>query len=258
MGPLATARLVAIHAAKNLAMGVPMIRKRRVAAGRTAGSPKPDQIALKVDRLIGLLNETTGPVTGKSVLEIGPGDNLSTGLVLLSQGARSYTALDRFRGDYSGRQAQEWYAAVRRSRGLPQTRFPCSRVSVIPGGVEAARVTDLFDLICSYAVGEHVTDVSALARLTRDCLTPDGTAVHVVDFSGHQIHDDADPLFFRRLPKAIWSAMGSNRGFPNRVPFDRFIAELKGAGLSVDALNLREFDGVRECQEATFVCRRVH
>lgn len=256
MGPLQAGRLVAVHTAKNLAMGVPMIRKRRVAAGRTAGLPTPAQIAHKVDKLIDRVAETTGPVAGKSVLEIGPGDNLATGLVFLSQGARSYTALDRFAGDYSGPRAQMWYAAVRKARGLPEGVFPDDRVTALACSVEAAKSVGQYDLICSHAVGEHVSDVSALARLTYESLSPGGVAVHIVDFSGHAIEDDADPLFFRRFPRPVWSAMGSNRGFPNRVPFSRFLSKLRHAGLSVEARNVVRFDGLAEVQEATFVCRR--
>lgn len=216
---------------KNVAMGIPAIRARRLKSTRTASAPTPEGLAHHVDILRDAV-AATGPIQGKSVLEIGPGDNLVTGLAFLAAGARSYTAVDRFPGDYRSVEALTWYAALKaRDGAIPSIDDP--RITVHAGAVETIGDVGRFDIVCSHAVGEHVTSVPAFARFTRDSLAPDGRAVHIVDFSGHHWHRDDDPDAFRRIPEWLWRAMGSNRGLPNRVPPDAFERALLDTGLDV-------------------------
>ncbi len=95
-----------------------------------------------------------------------------------------------------------------------------------------------FDVVCSFAVGEHVQSVPAFADLSSRATAPGGVAVHVVDFSGHQFADDEMHAF----SEWVWRAMGSNRGLPNRVPFEAFSAAMGG-------------EAHRRGSEATFVRR---
>jgi hypothetical protein len=216
---------VAAEIAKNVAMGIPPVRKLRVGLGRTARPPEPSQLGHQVYSLFDRVEKYAGSLVGKSVLEIGPGDNIATGLAFLAAGARSYTALDRFPGNYNGKQARAWYRLVRQEwkrpwpASLDAEMFPAgAAVSVIPHSVERAQDLGKFDIVCSHAVGEHVEDVDAFCRLSNKSLATGGVAVHVVDFSGHQWDDD----IFMRFPEWLWRAMGSNRGFPNRKPLEAF------------------------------------
>lgn len=218
---------MAVEIAKNIGMAVPPVRSARVRRGRTARPPEPSQLGHQVYSLFDRVIKHAGSVAGKSVLEIGPGDNIATGLAFLAAGAKSYTALDRFPGAYDGEQARAWYRLLRQSWSgewpahLDAETFPSGApVKAIPLPVERASGIGKFDVVCSHAVGEHVDNVDAFCRVSNESLAPGGVAVHVVDFSGHQWEDD----IFRRFPEWLWRAMGSNRGFPNRQTLEAFAA----------------------------------
>ena len=213
--------------AKNAAMAVPAIRKKKTAAGRTALPPSADLLQRYAYDHLDEVFGHTGPVIGKSVLEIGPGDNLITGLAFLAAGAATYTALDRFPGDYSSPTAHKWYALLKadwpnKYPHLPWPdgldNFPADdRVTIVGKGVESVEEMRRFDLVSSYAVGEHVKDARAFADLTRRALKPDGLAMHAIDLGGHDWDRFGDPLLFLRFPEWLWRLMGSQRGVPNRV-----------------------------------------
>lgn len=224
---------VAAEVAKNIAMGIPAIARRRTALGRTALPPSSELLQrYAYDHLDEVLRHT-GPVAGKSVLEIGPGDNLVTGLAFLAAGAASYTALDRFPGAYDDNTARQWYALLKADwpRKYPDLLWPAGldsfpndpRVSVMREGVETATSIPRFDLVTSYAVGEHVQDVRAFADLTRCALKPNGVAMHAIDMGGHDWDRFGDPFLFLRFPEWLWQAMGSNRGTPNRVRIEGWL-----------------------------------
>lgn len=198
----------------------------------------------------------TGSVAGKTIVEFGPGDTLSAGLAMIAAGARRYVALDRFVPDYSAPSAKHWYSGVSDAwataspgRIWPQDlrpeffpeRYP-DRVGYISGAVEEASDDDRYDVVSSWQVGEHVRDISSFAAPTARLLLPDGVAVHRVDFGPHdcwRAYDD--PLTFLRLPSPLWSAMGCNRGTPNRARHHEFLEAWRSAGLSVECHDMRRF-----------------
>ena len=184
-----------------------------------------------------------------------------------------------FPGNFTGAEARQWYRLVRSNwpgdwpANLDPETFPAGApVTVLPVGVEALRDADCrFDVVCSFAVGEHVSDISAFASVTARLLRPNGFAVHVVDFTPHDCWRDdyADPFIFLRFPEPLWRAMGSNRGTPNRKRMHQFESAFAAAGLSVTVpYQKRAFSGLtvpRRLQsmpadsvgtsEATFVLR---
>jgi hypothetical protein len=48
-------------------------------------------------------------------------------------------------------------------------------------------------------------------------LKPKGIMVHRVDYGPHDVWRSYPDSTFLRIPEALWQAMGSNRGYPNRV-----------------------------------------
>ncbi len=252
-------KLATLEIAKNVVMSVPAIRAKRLRRPRTSAPAAVELLGRFAYRLPTEVLQHM-PVRGKTVLEIGPGDNLGVGLTFLALGAESYTVLDRFPGSYFDDDALGWYRLIRSNfsdqfnQPWPECLNPESfAYEAWPIAIEEVGHTRSFDIVCSCAVGEHVTDVCQFAVLHRNLVS--GAAVHIVDFSGHVWDIDArDPLLFRRLPDWLWSAMGSNRGYPNRVPFPDFLKILEGSGLAVSFSVGKSFpDG--QVSEATFVLR---
>ena len=248
--------------ARNLAMSLPPLRAWRLRRPRTGVSYTGSSGELDRYAFLGLdiLIERVGPLAGRSVVEFGPGDVLSSGLAMLAAGAGRYAAFDRFKGDYGGAEAKKWYAAVeaRWSEKYPAVPWPAwleaekfphsypDRVTSLEFGVE--RVPDMgqFDIVCSFQVGEHVSDIAAFANATKAMLTRGGVAVHRVDFGPHGLWEKySDPLTFLRLPDLAWRWMGSARGTPNRRRVHEFIDAFRAAGLGVELHDLEFFESTR-------------
>jgi hypothetical protein len=245
---------IAGEIAKNLGMGVGPVRKWRLRRPRTtpaivSSDEQVERYALQGLRFA-LLHR--GAVEGADIAEFGPGDNLASGLAMLAGGARSYAALDRFVGDYSSPDAKRWYRAVenRWPTLFPHTPWPewlhaadfpeayPDRVEAVAASVEVAVIRRHFDVVCSYQVAEHVVDVDQFASLTASLLGPDGVAIHRVDFGPHDCWTRYnDPLTFLRFAPWLWSAMGSNRGYPNRIRHHELLRALTQAGLEVKCLD---------------------
>jgi SAM-dependent methyltransferase len=252
--------------AKNVAMAFGPIRSLRLKSARTSLNPDASQVYRYAFWLPDLVLKHVGPVDGKDILEIGPGDHLATGLTFLALGAKSYTCLDRFPGAYSNQYARSWYEVAREhfpaqfSRPWPNWLSPATypdaypQVSTLSTSIEQLQEHRAFDVVCSFAVGEHVTNVDAFAMANRKLLRPTGQAVHYVDFGGHFWEKDPkDPLMFTRIPRWLWNAMGSNRGYPNRVPFPDYTSRLERAGLNVRLASTKPFPHDPSVQEAVYV-----
>ena len=259
---IAISRSVARESAVNIAMAVPAVRRLRLTRPRNSGGfdgsvSLLDRYAFQALRGVERL---TGPVRGRSVVEFGPGDHLASGLSVLAAGAARYTALDRFVPNYRGPAAKRWYLGVHNAwadsfpehswpahlipREFPE-RYP-DRVTTIAGGVEGEDVRRegaAYDIVTSWQVGEHVTDIGSFAELTWRLLAPGGVAVHCVDFGPHDCwRSYDDPLTFLRVPDRLWQLMSSHRGSPNRFRHHEFLAGLVASGLEVDCHDIVEFD----------------
>lgn len=188
--------------AANAAMAIPPIRRWRLKRPRM-DSPNPFQPLRGVETVL-------GSVEGKDVIEFGPGDTLSSGLAFLAADAATYTSLDRFAPDYSTAEAKRCYRQVRADwpadwpADLDPDIFPegyPDRVRALSDSIEDTALSKRFDVVTSWQVGEHVTDIDAFCRLTASLLTPNGVAVHRVDFGPHNWAGYDDPLTFLRFPR---------------------------------------------------------
>lgn len=245
-----TTKNVIREIAKNAAMGIPKVRNWRLqrprAGARFQGSD--EELRRYAFQSLDLLTATVGGVRGLRVAEIGPGDLLTSGLALLAAGASHYACLDRFAGDYDSAQGTQWYHGIERawSRHYPELPWPSwLSAADFPGGypdrvttcdlpVEQAPDLGTFDLVCSFQVAEHVSDIEAFAEVNRRLLTDDGVAVHRVDFGPHDVwRTYPDPLTFLRFPDRVWRLMGSARGMPNRYRVDELRAAFERAGFQV-------------------------
>jgi SAM-dependent methyltransferase len=248
-------RDVAIEAAKNLLMAFPAVAKWRVKRGRTATDLDVDRYAMKPFSALRAV-----PVQGRSILEVGPGDHASVGMLALGAGAADYSALDRFLGDVGGPAARRFYARVAErapievkngwmERGVDPAKYPWPDISFHEGSLEAAaRSLPRFDVVFSHAVLEHLSSPARAFKAMWALVKPGGDMVHLVDYGPHDRwlrHDN--PLTFLAIPPSLWRAMGSNRGIPNRVRHPEMMDHARRAGFEVIARVTQTFsdDAVR-------------
>jgi Methyltransferase domain len=243
---------------KNAAMAVPAVRRWRLGRPRAGARFTGEDAELRRYAFQGLesLQQITGGVEGQSICEIGPGDFLTSGLAMLAAGATSYTAIDRFVGDYSCLEGKEWYTGIQEAwpriypnlpwpAWLDASRFPEGYPDqVMTSGVRIESVQGIgpFDVVCSFQVGEHVSDINEFARSTATLLKLRGVAVHRIDFGPHGVWRSCrDPLTFLRIPGPLWRAMGSARGTPNRCRANEMEDAFQAAGLSVKSAEVERY-----------------
>jgi hypothetical protein len=187
---------------------------------------------------------------------------------MLAAGAARYAVIDRFPGDYTGETAKRWYRGIEDnwSRTFPEIKwaknlraedFPEQyedRLELIKQPIETARTDSQFDIVCSFQVGEHISNIDAFCEMNKRLLNePDGVALHRVDFGPHDSwHPYYDPLTFLRFSDRAWKLTGSNRGAPNRFRHHEFMAAFERAGLAVEIAYSADF------KEETIDFSRLH
>jgi hypothetical protein len=202
--------------------------------------------------------EHAGDLNGRSVCEIGAGDYLTSGLSILAAGASRYGVIDRFPGDYFGETAKFWYGEIEKNwdrfyPGIPWTLdargFPenaAVKLELIGESLETAQTKQKYDIVCSFQVGEHISDIDAFADIHNRILTENGIGLHRVDFGPHDVWFwYRDPGTFLRFSDKIWNMTGSNRGVPNRKRHHEFMEAFARANLNIEVLYTDDFDRSR-------------
>jgi hypothetical protein len=179
------------------------------------------------------------------VVELGPGPDLGTGLILLAKGARRYLAIDRFL--LIGSTPPEFYdRLLERLEGEPDVERARQahrifqegslegdlRYALLPEDPGGAEVPDgpAPDLWVSQAALEHVGDPLALSRLVTSWCAGDAIALHHVDAATHTPWiREADPLNILRYPKGLYKAL-SFPGSPNRWRSCHYVEAFEGLG----------------------------
>lgn len=245
--------------AKNVLMGSAAVRRWRLKRPRTAATQATtdDFLTSYAFGSLNLLREYVGDLTGKSVCEIGPGDYLTSGLSILAAGASRYGVIDRFPGDYFGQTAKHWYLEIEKNweRFYPDIPWNADfeamdfpevandRLELIGDPLEQAKASQRYDVVCSFQVGEHISDIDAFAEVHNRVLNDGGVGLHRVDFGPHDVwFSYRDPGTFLRFSDTLWSMTGSNRGVPNRKRHHEFLNAFERAGLNVEVLFTADFD----------------
>jgi hypothetical protein len=185
---------------------------------------------------------------GRQVLELGPGPDLGTGLILLAHGAETYVAVDRFPLlgstpptfydallDRLAAAPDVWRAvAAYQSFRRGDTGGPL-RYVLLGGDPEGAGPPEgpPRDLWLSHAALEHVADPpTLLGALSRWC-APGAIALHHVDAATHTPWlRDADPLNILRYGRGLYGAL-SFPGTPNRWRSGRYAQCFREVGWDV-------------------------
>lgn len=186
-----------------------------------------------------------------TILELGPGDNLGVALCLLARGARRVVCLDRFYSRRDPAQQLQVYRALRDSLDDAEQRrrfdaavdlsgaepvFDADRLSYVHGiGIEDAEATlpgERFDIILSYAVLAHLYDPDTGMAVMDRLLVPGGRMAHKIDLSDHGMFSRGghNPLTFLTFGDAVYGAMSSHTGRPNRRLIDYYRVQFAARG----------------------------
>ena len=187
----------------------------------------------KVDKLSG------------NIAEIGPGDNFGVALTMLSQGANSVHAVDRWEPQSSKDNMLSIYEALYKKEGYkklfdgPPSENSIKNFYYHPG--VAAEIffkeTNLkFDFILSRAVLEHLYDPLGALDSMINCLSPRGILIHRIDLRDHGMFSTHHPLTHFTINDKMWSLMTKNAGRPNRILSSDYDNWLKNSGLEGEIL----------------------
>ena len=167
------------------------------------------------------LEELGGTFEGKTVLELGVGADLGTGLILLASGAHRYIALDV--NDWATRTPEAFYEVLdeRLETSLRQEVVTCRQ----PGGRLEYVIDPEFqidklgpiDVVVSHSAFEHFDDPGDVIRQLAKIVKPGGYFVSRVDLQTHELGErDRDPLNIYRFGDQLWKWL-SFKASPNRV-----------------------------------------
>jgi SAM-dependent methyltransferase len=147
---------------------------------------------------------------GRCILELGPGTDFATSLILRGLGADAVTVADRFLSAWRQGHHAPIYRHVIRLMGerfpdadirplldcLDAGSHPEQVIRQLPLPVEeiSAQACGQFDLVFSNAVLEHVRRPANAARALHELTVPGGMGFHQVDFRDHR--DMSRPLEF--------------------------------------------------------------
>lgn len=221
--------------------------------GRGSEPETPDEIADYFWRCFRDYFERLGPkagapesyLSGKRVLEYGPGDVLGVALLFFAYGASRVDCVDRFplenlsvrnervyrclidRLDGSARARAE---GAFREHGNPRSGF---RPEAIEYGVTRSGLRgrpETYDLSISRAVLEHVNDLDATFGDITSGLKPGGASLHLVDLKSHGL-DRRRRFDFLEWSDWAYRVMYGAKGVPNRWRVDKYRALVSESGL---------------------------
>jgi SAM-dependent methyltransferase len=190
---------------------------------------------------------------GKSVLELGPGDALSTAVIARALGARQVHLVDS--GAYAVQSVDPYLqlAVYLRAQGYaPPDLTGCASLDDVLSRCNAGYFTDgvqglrrlpdrSVDLVFSQAVLEHVdrNELAATVRETWRLAAPGGVASHQVDLKDHI----GGALNSLRFSRARWeSAWMKKSGFyTNRIRFPDIVAMFREAGWQYELTDVRRW-----------------
>lgn len=203
---------------QNLLMSIPPARRVAEAFHSTGLNGNKQAAQERFDFLA-----AAAPVTGKDILELGPGQSPEVLECALRAGARRCVAVD----------THLYEAAVRaRGVGLEVYRYD---------GRHLPFADESFDVIWSSDVLEHVRFPNPLLKECARTLRPGGYFLAHVDLRDHYyLHDEPRWLECLKYPEPIWLAMTSNRSsFVNRLRISHWRQLFEQAGFAFEALDLR-------------------
>ena len=194
-------------------------------------------------------------VRNSSILEIGAGKPLGTGIFWNFVGAKKYTSIDKFTQiNLTDLWMQRFETILNMNLFYPedfkieslakkndgQYILNEDKVRLIQGSFEEYPLEESFDFIYSCAVLEHVTDIEKILRKMYDVLSDDGVMIHQIDLREYHtnlrtVPDKNTSVDFLRYSTEEWNRIyppGSEH-YINRLRASDLQKYFEDAGFSV-------------------------
>lgn len=198
------------------------------------------------------LNHTD--LNNKTIIEIGPGDNLGVALKFLEYGAKKVIAIDRFPSPKNSDRGRKVYEALlismssegktRAERGIKikNKDFIINNECLeYKYGISAENLdeyfpTDFAYIIVSRAVFEHLFDIRRAFIASHKLLCSDGLSIHKIDLRNHNMFSESHPLSFLYCPDSFWDWQAKIYGWPNRKLMNDYLNVIKITGFEIENL----------------------
>lgn len=240
--------------------------KRKLSRGRVETSHGSTHLRMSTEESVSYITTqfedylryghlTEANLEGKSLLELGCGDNVGLALRFIAAGAERAVCVDKFHSKRDEKQQRQIYLALRKSLTAEQQRRFDNAISLERGiqlhpqklqmlyGTSLREVAagldspdhsppKRFDFVISRAVLEEVWDIDSAFREMDQVLAPRGHALHKIDLSDYGIFSGAgmNPLTFLTIPDSIYRRMASDSGLPNRKLIDYYRSQMQRLG----------------------------
>ncbi len=228
------------------------------------------ELALREIRAIVAQAGYGGRLDGLSVLELGPGDSLSTAPIAHALGAREIVLLDT--GPFAARDMAPYRSLVKllakqddalaALNDVRDTDGLLSETSAryLTDGIRSLQglPTGSIDFAFSKAVLEHVrlAEFRPMMRALREKLAPHGRCFHFVDLQDHLDHALNNLRFSDRVWESDW--MARSGFYTNRIGCSEMVTAFEDAGFAVEFLNVSRFKEMptpRACMAKRFQAR---
>jgi SAM-dependent methyltransferase len=199
----------------------------------------------------------------KKILEIGPGQDLGTGIIYMAKGAASYTAVDRFKllvpntlfykkmqeiigkDNESMKNLIEIISVATADKNNKEIKVNNFKYLNVYSENMSEKLDEKFDLIVSQAVLEHIDDSGKAFEQMYRLLDEGGVICHEIDLKSHtSIIRELDPLNLLRFGKTIYGLIRF-KGSPNRLRINDYIDIAKKTGfknIKIEPLKTLEED----------------
>jgi SAM-dependent methyltransferase len=194
-----------------------------------------------------------GQLRGKTILELGPGDSISTAIIAAAYGARAIL-VDAGRFVRTDVAPYRLLARILSENGLPPPDLSSAQsIDEILDQCDAMYLSDglrgikqletgSVDLIFSQAVLEHVRRGEFLETMLecRRILKPTGVSSHRVDLRDHL----GGALNNLRFSEKLWESefFASSGFYTNRIQYSQMLALCLKAGFKVDTVHPRHWE----------------
>lgn len=199
-----------------------------------------------------LIKDNKIDIKNKSILEVGPGDNLGLALLMIAKGAKNVICIDAFYPQRDKKKELKLYKyIIEQLKGDEKKRaettinftpdsfsFKKNKIQYICNEpLEKFKSKEKFDIIISKCVFEHLYDVEKGLENSNKLLNKEGKQIHIIDTSDHEMFSTKhSPYEWLKVKKNIWKLMTKNSGHPNRTLLPKYEQVLNKLNLKYDII----------------------